>query len=112
MQFGNPFPVPSVCPSEEGCKGTNFKQIESYVLTKDYQVSQNHGDFTSPTITNNLLLQEIKIQEQLGKLGLGMIPRTMTVVLIDDLADSCQAGDDIVLTAIRTLLCIFYSVFF
>ncbi|KAJ8275120.1 hypothetical protein COCON_G00097450 [Conger conger] len=39
--------------------------------------------------------QEIKIQEQAQKLSVGSIPRSMTVVLEDDLVDSCKSGDDI-----------------
>ena len=39
--------------------------------------------------------QEIKIQEQVQKLAVGTIPRSMWVVLENDLVDSCKAGDDI-----------------
>ncbi|XP_067655195.1 DNA helicase MCM9-like [Haliotis asinina] len=39
--------------------------------------------------------QEIKIQEQAQRLAVGTIPRSMWVVLEDDLVDSCKAGDDI-----------------
>jgi DNA replicative helicase MCM subunit Mcm2 (Cdc46/Mcm family) len=40
--------------------------------------------------------QEIKIQEQVQKLTMGVIPRSILAVLQDDLVDSCLAGDDIV----------------
>ena len=39
--------------------------------------------------------QEIKIQEQVQKLAVGTIPRSMWVILEDDLVDCCKAGDDI-----------------
>ena len=39
--------------------------------------------------------QEIKIQEQVQRLAVGTIPRSMWVVLQDDLVDSCKAGDDV-----------------
>ena len=39
--------------------------------------------------------QEIKVQEQVQKLAVGTIPRSMWVVLEDDLVDVCKAGDDV-----------------
>ena len=39
--------------------------------------------------------QEIKIQELVQRLAVGTIPRSMWVVLEDDLVDTCKAGDDI-----------------
>ncbi|XP_023202998.1 DNA helicase MCM9 isoform X3 [Xiphophorus maculatus] len=39
--------------------------------------------------------QEIKIQEQVQRLSVGSIPRSLVVVLEDDLVDSCKSGDDI-----------------
>ena len=39
--------------------------------------------------------QEMKIQEQVQRLGMGTIPRSMWIVLEDDLVDSCKAGDDV-----------------
>ena len=44
--------------------------------------------------------QEIKIQEQVQKLAVGTIPRSMWVVLENDLVDSCKAGDDITVCGI------------
>ncbi|XP_029281765.1 DNA helicase MCM9-like [Cottoperca gobio] len=37
--------------------------------------------------------QEIKIQEQVQRLSVGSIPRSMVVVLEDDLVDSCKSGE-------------------
>lgn len=44
--------------------------------------------------------QEIRVQEHVQKLGMGSIPRSITVVLMHDLADTCKAGDDVVVTGI------------
>ncbi|EGF76934.1 hypothetical protein BATDEDRAFT_27980 [Batrachochytrium dendrobatidis JAM81] len=42
--------------------------------------------------------QEIKVQEQVTKLAMGTIPRSIAVILEDDLVDECKAGDDIWVT--------------
>ena len=42
--------------------------------------------------------QEIKVQEQVMKLAVGNIPRSIDVILEDDLVDTCKAGDDIWVT--------------
>ncbi|GFO31120.1 DNA helicase mcm9-like [Plakobranchus ocellatus] len=39
--------------------------------------------------------QEIKVQEQVQRLSMGTIPRSMWVILEDDLVDACKAGDDV-----------------
>ncbi|KAJ3336472.1 DNA helicase mcm9, partial [Kappamyces sp. JEL0680] len=91
--FYNHIPKPNSCPGdgEESCSGTKFLPAECgldelQAACKDYQ--------------------EIKVQEQIGKLGLGSVPRSITVVLEvgvldsrqDDLVDSCKAGDDLILS--------------
>lgn len=53
------------------------------------------------------------MQEQVQKLTLGTIPRSMWVVLEDDLVDCCKPGDDVILTLVlfhatcvcRTCIC-------
>ena len=42
--------------------------------------------------------QEIKIQEQTTKLAMGTIPRSMFVILHDDLVDYAKSGDDVTIT--------------
>ncbi|KAF9163974.1 DNA helicase mcm9 [Actinomortierella ambigua] len=42
--------------------------------------------------------QEIKIQEQTNKLSPGTIPRSMVVILTDDLVDYAKSGDDVTIT--------------
>lgn len=39
--------------------------------------------------------QEIKVQEQVQKLAFGKIPRSMIILLTDDLVDCCKPGDDL-----------------
>lgn len=40
-------------------------------------------------------MQEIRIQEHVNKVGVGSIPRQVSVILLDDLVDHCQAGDTV-----------------
>ncbi|XP_061099160.1 DNA helicase MCM9 [Conger conger] len=73
------FTPPTRCPNEEGCDSYRFTCLG--------------GGASSPATCRDY--QEIKIQEQAQKLSVGSIPRSMTVVLEDDLVDSCKSGDDI-----------------
>ncbi|KAI9909762.1 hypothetical protein PsorP6_010666 [Peronosclerospora sorghi] len=89
---GNVMEIPKACPSgstgitsnggKKPCKSTQFMPLggaESRVVS-DHQV--------------------IKIQEQASKLGIGSIPRSILVVLEDDLVDSVKAGDHVVVVGI------------
>ncbi|XP_070306009.1 DNA helicase MCM9 isoform X9 [Odocoileus virginianus] len=69
---------PSSCPSLENCDSSKFTCL---------------SDLSSPTRCRDY--QEIKIQEQVQRLSVGSIPRSMQVILEDDLVDSCKSGDDI-----------------
>ncbi|XP_064411443.1 DNA helicase MCM9 [Latimeria chalumnae] len=73
------FCPPPVCPNEEGCNSVKFTCLS--------------GLSTAPASCRDY--QEIKIQEQMQRLSVGSIPRSMLVVLEDDLVDSCKSGDDI-----------------
>jgi DNA helicase MCM9 len=44
--------------------------------------------------------QEIKVQEDISKLTMGQMPRSITVVLEDDLVDQCKAGDSVSIVGI------------
>lgn len=44
--------------------------------------------------------QEIKVQDQIERLTLGSMPRSIIVVLEGDLVDKCNAGDDIVIVGV------------
>ncbi|KAI1897496.1 hypothetical protein AGOR_G00083870 [Albula goreensis] len=73
------FSPPNLCPNEEGCSSYRFTCLA--------------GSASSPTACRDY--QEIKVQEQAQKLSVGSIPRSMLVILEDDLVDSCKSGDDI-----------------
>ncbi|XP_003479791.2 DNA helicase MCM9 isoform X1 [Cavia porcellus] len=70
---------PSSCPSLESCDSSKFTCLSDLssnpARCRDYQ--------------------EIKIQEQVQKLSVGSIPRSMKIILEDDLVDSCKSGDDL-----------------
>ena len=77
--------MPKVCPSDprnnrEGkkCSSAHFDEVEGGVVLRDFQ--------------------EIRIQEQASKLSMGSMPRSISVILQDDLVDFAKAGDDVVLT--------------
>ncbi|XP_072387493.1 uncharacterized protein [Diabrotica undecimpunctata] len=73
---------PTHCKNPEGCPGTNLVHF---------------GDIDSENCKD---YQEIKIQEQVKKLGLGSVPSTMWVTLEDDLVDCCQPGDDVTICGV------------
>ena len=79
LSLKNPLPIPRTCPKER-CKGFKIVATDTEVTCRDYQ--------------------EMKIQEQISKLDMGYIPRSITTILLDDLVDACKAGDDVVITAI------------
>ncbi|XP_057594418.1 DNA helicase MCM9 isoform X2 [Hippopotamus amphibius kiboko] len=70
---------PSSCPSLESCNSSKFTCLSDLS--------------SSPTRCRDY--QEIKIQEQVQRLSIGSIPRSMKVILEDDLVDSCKSGDDL-----------------
>ncbi|XP_077567726.1 DNA helicase MCM9 isoform X2 [Stigmatopora nigra] len=72
------FVSPVVCPNPDACNSCKFSCLSGGsepAACKDYQ--------------------EIKIQEQVQRLSVGSIPRSMVVVLEDDLVDTCKSGDDV-----------------
>ncbi|TVU12043.1 hypothetical protein EJB05_45664 [Eragrostis curvula] len=80
LEAGNRINLPASCPSEnsKGCRGASFQLIEDSIVCRDYQ--------------------EIKIQENVQLLGVGSIPRSIPVILMDDLVDTVKAGDDVIVT--------------
>ncbi|XP_037699843.1 DNA helicase MCM9 isoform X2 [Choloepus didactylus] len=70
---------PSSCPNLESCDSSKFTCLSDLS--------------SSPTRCRDY--QEIKIQEQVQRLSVGSIPRSMKVILEDDLVDSCKSGDDL-----------------
>ncbi|XP_050363646.1 probable DNA helicase MCM9 [Argentina anserina] len=83
LESRNSIRLPSYCPSQaKACEGTTFAHLEGSISCHDYQ--------------------EIKIQESTHVLGVGAIPRSIHVILKDDLVDIVKAGDDIIVTGILT----------
>ena len=69
--------------SEEGCKKSNTLKPTGRVCPKycvDYQ--------------------EIKLQEKIGNLTVGTIPRSISVLLLEDLTDICKPGDDVAVVGV------------
>ncbi|XP_077994349.1 uncharacterized protein LOC144448073 [Glandiceps talaboti] len=75
---------PVQCPNPEQCNSFKFTCLSD--------------SGSAPTCCRDY--QEIKLQEQVQKLAVGTIPRSMWVVLEDDLVDCCKAGDDVTLSGI------------
>ncbi|XP_074540908.1 DNA helicase MCM9 [Halichoeres trimaculatus] len=72
------FVPPVSCPNPDACNSFKFTCLSDgseLSACRDYQ--------------------EIKIQEQVQRLSVGSIPRSMAVVLEGDLVDSCKSGDDV-----------------
>jgi len=84
LETGNTIKPPLACLSDkfEGCEGTKFVLVENSTKYHDYQ--------------------EIKIQESTQLLGVGAIPRSIRVILQNDLVDIVKAGDDVIVTGILT----------
>ncbi|KAJ6744035.1 DNA HELICASE MCM9 [Salix purpurea] len=84
LESRNSITLPSFCPSQrsKSCEGSRFDCVDESVIRHDYQ--------------------EIKIQESTQVLGVGVIPRSIPVILMDDLVDIVKTGDDIIVTGILT----------
>lgn len=77
------FDLPARCPKpgEKPCFGTSFAPVEDEnAQCREYQ--------------------EIKLQEKVQHLLIGSIPRSMIVVLADDMVDSIKPGDDVLITGV------------
>lgn len=66
------------CSVDVEAPGLTFQSENQHVIGCDYQ--------------------EIRIQDQMSQLTMGSIPRSLTVVLMHDLVDSCKPGDDVLVT--------------
>jgi len=78
----DPFPYPVRCESgmTPACTGRKFTLV------------QQTGDVDCHDY------QEIKIQEQMHTLGVGSIPRSIHVIMMEDLVDVMKPGDDVTIT--------------
>ncbi|KAF9661058.1 hypothetical protein SADUNF_Sadunf19G0028400 [Salix dunnii] len=74
LESRNSITLPSFCPSQrsKSCEGSRFDCVDESVIRHDYQ--------------------EIKIQESTQVLGVGVIPRSIPVILMDDLVDIVKTG--------------------
>ena len=67
------------CP-QQGCDSKSIEMIESKTVCRD--------------------CQELRLQEHATKLAVGSIPRSMLLIVEDDLVDKCKAGDDVMITGV------------
>ncbi|XP_069561969.1 DNA helicase MCM9 [Brachyistius frenatus] len=84
-QFSSLVPPPS-CPNPAACNSFRFSCLSAGgepAACRDYQ--------------------EIKIQEQVQRLSVGSVPRSLVVVLEDDLVDGCKSGDDVTVYGVMCL---------
>lgn len=77
MAKGNTISPPVKC-SNMDCNHPAYQEVDSYRELHDYQ--------------------EVKIQEPAQGLDVGCIPRSITMILLDDLVDTCKPGDDVEVT--------------
>ncbi|KAH9608982.1 hypothetical protein KSS87_020935, partial [Heliosperma pusillum] len=84
LETGNMIKPPLACLSDQSyeCEGNKFVPVENSTKFHDYQ--------------------DIKIQESAQLLGVGAIPRSIRVILQNDLVDIVKAGDDVIVTGVLT----------
>ncbi|GMP38942.1 hypothetical protein CsSME_00009991 [Camellia sinensis var. sinensis] len=85
LETRNTLRQPLSCRRSQGskiCESISFQFVEGSTICHDYQ--------------------EIKIQESTQVLGVGAIPRSIPVILMDDLVDIVKAGDDVIVTGVLT----------
>ncbi|XP_074284799.1 putative DNA helicase MCM9 [Silene latifolia] len=84
LETGNMIKPPLACLSDRSyeCEGNKFVPVENSTKYHDYQ--------------------DIKIQESAQLLGVGAIPRSIRVILQNDLVDMVKAGDDVIVTGVLT----------
>lgn len=79
------FTSPVNCPSGENCRVNSMVEVQLEGVNPDCRE-----------------YQEIKITEKIQSLDIGSIPRSICVVLRDDLADSVKPGDDVQVVGVLT----------
>jgi len=74
VEAGATVQPPSCCPNikMKPCKGKSFRHMTE---------EQHHTDF-----------QEVRLQEQARDLAVGAAPRSINVILQDELVDTCKPG--------------------
>ncbi|KCV68250.1 hypothetical protein H696_05173 [Fonticula alba] len=92
--------------AEGGCPGNKFNIVSAGEDSGDFGPTGGfgaggQGDMPAGEWCRDI--QELRVQEQAGRRAtsaIGAIPRSITVIVEDSLVDSCQAGDDVVITGI------------
>lgn len=64
--------------------------------------SKKFAKVSSVTAYNSRDYQELKLQEQVQHLDMGAMPRSIAVVVLDNLVGLCSAGDDVTVTGLVT----------
>lgn len=86
LESFNHHPYPTAC----GASPTNGKKCTSRKFAKVSSVAaHNTRDY-----------QELKLQEQVQHLNMGSMPRSIAVVIMDNLVGLCNAGDDVTVTGL------------
>ncbi|KAJ1963481.1 DNA helicase mcm9, partial [Dispira parvispora] len=88
-------PIHCMAENSEPCKGTKFTLVQAGSLNSALVTGQYVGDTCMD-------YQELRVQEQVNKLIIGSIPKSITVILENDLADQAKSGDTV--TIIGTLI--------
>lgn len=94
LESFNHQPLPTSCgaPPTIGARAGGSKKCNGKKFIKVGSIESNTArDY-----------QEIKLQEQVQHLDMGALPRSIPVVLMDDLVSLCSAGDDITVTGLVT----------
>ena len=88
---------PTRC-SNENCTSIKFKSIKESKTTNSMLGSQSnrkHMFLAEDTTINLSDYREIKVQESLQRVTSNNLPRSFSVILEDDLVESCKPGDDV-----------------
>ncbi|KAJ1929084.1 DNA helicase mcm9 [Tieghemiomyces parasiticus] len=97
-----PKPVTCLAPNPEPCRGNKFVLADSASLNEVMLSGAGNLQDTGGGASTCTDYQEIKVQEQVNKLAIGSIPKSICVVLENDLVDQAKSGDDV--TIVGTLI--------
>eukprot|EP00049_Salpingoeca_infusionum_P027022 m.29682 g.29682 ORF g.29682 m.29682 type:complete len:1174 (+) comp9194_c0_seq2:221-3742(+) len=84
----NTIPRPASCP--------NQLDVDVFCDSRKFELLNDPQD--NPRYCRDY--QEIKVQEEVQQLDVGTIPRSIWVIMENDLVDACKAGDEVVVNGI------------
>ena len=91
--LSRPLALPDACPSRPGprgpCPGANFVSVDAAEAA-----GGGAGGAGGPGAGGFTNAQEVRVQERLQCLDAGSVPSAISVLLLDEMADSCQAGGE------------------